>query len=72
MINKKILLSLSVVAIILILGVGYAVVNTVDITLGGTASVADAPIKVGIENVTSSTTESANITNSWKNAFVLV
>ena len=55
--NKKSLLSLGLVALVLVLGVGYAVVSSVGLTFSGAASVADADLKVAITGVTSSTEE---------------
>ena len=49
--NKKSLLSLGLVALVLVLGVGYAVVSNVGLTFGGTATVADATLRVDIESV---------------------
>lgn len=63
--NKKSLLSLGLLALVLVLGVGYAVVSSVDLTFGGTASVKDAELAVDIENVTDSTTGNATITHTW-------
>lgn len=65
--RKNSLISLGMLAVVLVLGVGYAVVSTVELNFGGTASVADAPINVTISNAQSSTTGSAKITHSWKN-----
>lgn len=50
--KKKSLLSLGIIALILVLGVGYAVVNQVGLTFGGTATAGNADIKVDIESVT--------------------
>lgn len=44
--NNKSLLSLGIIALVLFLGVGYAVVNTTNLTIGGTASVADSQMNV--------------------------
>lgn len=63
--NKNSLLSLGLLALVLVLGVGYAVVSSVDLTFGGSASVKDAEIQVDIENVTSTSTGSSAITNTW-------
>ena len=63
--GRKLLISLGIIVLILVLGVGYAVVNTVNITLGGTATVGDAPIKVTIYNVHSTTTGNAIINHTW-------
>ena len=50
--KNKSLLSLGIIALILVLGVGYAVVNQVGLTFGGTATAENADIKVDIESVT--------------------
>ena len=50
--NKKSLLSLGLVALVLVLGVGYAVVNEVLLTFTGTATVGEANINVYIDSVT--------------------
>lgn len=44
--NNKSLLSFGIIALVLFLGVGYAVVNTTNLTIGGTASVADSQMNV--------------------------
>lgn len=49
--NKKSLLSLGLVALVLVLGVGYAVVSSVGLTFGGSANVADATLRVDIKSV---------------------
>lgn len=49
--NKKSLLSLGLLALILVLGVGYAVVSAVGFTFNGTATVADSEINVTISAV---------------------
>lgn len=49
--NKKSLLSLCLLALVLVLGVGYAVVSNVGLTLGGTAGVANAVLDVQITDV---------------------
>lgn len=59
--NKKSLLSLVIFALVLILGVGYAVVSSVGLTIGGTASVKDANLKVDIESVADTKTSGATI-----------
>ena len=57
--NKKSLLSLGLLALVAILGVGYAVVSDVVLTITGTASVANAP-KV---SATAAKMETPKITN---------
>ena len=49
--SKKSLLSLGILALVLVLGVGYAVVSSVSLSLGGTASVENANLKVAITDV---------------------
>ena len=63
--NKKSLLSLGLLALVLVLGVGYAVVSSVDLTIGGSATVKNAELAVDIENVEDSTTGEATIEHTW-------
>jgi hypothetical protein len=49
--NKKSLLSICLFALVLILGVGYAVVNYVDLTISGTATAKAQAIKVSFSKV---------------------
>lgn len=44
--NRKSFLSLCIVVLVLLLGVGYAVVNSTDLTIGGTASAKETNINV--------------------------
>ena len=53
--NKKSLLSLSLLALVLVLGVGYAVVSSVSVKLGGTANVANSDLNVEITNAVATT-----------------
>lgn len=62
--NKKSLLSLVIFALVLILGVGYAVVSSVGLTIGGTASVKNANLKVDIESVADTKTSGATISHT--------
>lgn len=64
--KKKSLLSLGILALVLVLGVGYAVVSAVDLTFGGKATVADAVIKVDIEDVDDDPTGTATTSHTWK------
>lgn len=64
--KKKSLLSLGILALVLVLGVGYAVVSNVGLTFGGTATVADADLKVSITDVQDAPSGAAEITHSWK------
>lgn len=50
--NKKSLLSLGLLALVLVLGVGYAVVSTQNLTISGTASVAESTLAVSFNGVT--------------------
>lgn len=50
--NKKSLLSLGLLALVLVLGVGYAVVSTQNLTISGTASVAESTLNVSFEGTT--------------------
>lgn len=61
--NKKSLLSLVIFALVLILGVGYAVVSSVDLTIGGTAGVKNASLKVDFESVADTKTN-ATVTHT--------
>lgn len=64
--NKKSLLSICLFALVLILGVGYAVVNYVDVSISGTAGAKTQPIKVSfskVKTVSSSDKVSATATS---------
>lgn len=50
--KKKSLLSLGLLALVLVLGVGYAVVSTQNLEIGGTASVAESTLDVSFEGTT--------------------
>lgn len=63
--KKKSLLSLGLLALVLVLGVGYAVVSSVDLEFGGSASVKDAEIDVDIENVADDSTGEATVEHTW-------
>lgn len=61
--NKKSLLGLGLLALVLVLGVGYAVVSDVVLTITGTASVATEELKVSFEGtVTADQGVTANAT----------
>ena len=62
--NKKSLLSLVLFALVLILGVGYAVVSSVDLTIGGSATVKNADLKVDIASVQDTKTGTATVTHT--------
>ena len=49
--NRKSLLSISIFALILVLSVGYAVVNYVDLTVGGEISASTENIDVSFKSV---------------------
>ena len=49
--NKKSLLSLGLLALVLVLGVGYAVVSSQELTIGGTAETVDSTIAVFFDTV---------------------
>ena len=53
--NKKSLLSLGLLALVLVLGVGYAVVSNVTLEFGGKATVANSVLKVDIAKVETTT-----------------
>lgn len=56
--NNKSLLSFGIIALVLFLGVGYAVVNTTNLTIGGTASVQDSQMNVKFSQEEGATTVS--------------
>lgn len=58
--NRKSLLSLCIIVLVLLLGVGYAVVNTTDLTIGGSASAKETNLNV---HFTGDVTEVDNATN---------
>ena len=62
--NKKSLLSLVIFALVLILGVGYAVVSSVDLTIGGTAGVQDAELRVDFASVQDQSSAAATVTHT--------
>ncbi len=63
--NKKILLIMGMIAFMLILGVGYAVVSSVELTFKGSAEgIADAEVNVVIENVVDSPANQDRITHT--------
>ena len=64
--KKKSLLSLGILALVLVLGVGYAAVSAVGVTIGGTATVKDAVLKVDIDSVTETKTGAAVVTHTMK------
>lgn len=53
--SKKSLLSLGLLALVLVLGVGYAVVSSVDLTIGGSASVKGSTLAVAFTDTTDKT-----------------
>lgn len=65
--NKKSLLSLGILVLVLVLGVGYAVVSAVDLTFGGTATVKSADLAVDIcsaSDVSTVTTNGAKVVHT--------
>lgn len=50
--KKKSLLSLALIALVLVLGVGYAVVSTQNLTISGSASTAESTLKVSFNGET--------------------
>lgn len=79
--NNKSLLSFGIIALVLFLGVGYAVVNTTNLTIGGTASVQDSQMNVRFsrdvavavsnsEKVTATVTDDLNATIAVRNLTV--
>ena len=60
--NKKSLLSLGLLALVLVLGVGYAVVSTQNLTINGTAGVASSVLNVSFTKDT--TTSGAGTTTA--------
>ena len=62
--NKKSLLGLGLLALVLVLGVGYAVVSSVELTIGGTATVKDAELRVDIASVSDDKTANASVVHS--------
>lgn len=80
--NNKSLLSFGIIALVLFLGVGYAVVNTTNLTIGGTASVADSQMNVkfskdandisvsNADKVTATVTDDLNATIAVRNLTV--
>lgn len=73
--NNKSLLSFGIIALVLFLGVGYAVVNTTNLTIGGTASVKDSQMNVNFTKaeadntgkVTATISDDLNATLTVKN-----
>lgn len=64
--NKKSLLSVCLLVLVLILGVGYAVVSSVNLTISGTATVKDAALKVSF-NGTTTVSNSDKVTATAEN-----
>lgn len=65
--KKKSLLSLGLIALVLVLGVGYAVVSSVDLEFTGTAKgVAEADLKVEIGTITPESTDKRGYSGSLK------
>lgn len=65
--SKKSLLSLGLLALVLVLGVGYAVVSSVTLEISGTASVEESDLKVSfkeVKEVSNSTKVSASVNST--------
>lgn len=58
--NRKSFLSLCIVVLVLLLGVGYAVVNETELTIGGTASAKETEINVHFTGDVTETDEAPN------------
>lgn len=56
--NKKSLLGLCLLVLVLVLGIGYAVVNTTNLSISGNASVGDATLKVSFDGTAEATDQS--------------
>lgn len=65
--NKKSFLSLGILALVLVLGVGYAAVSTVQLTIGGTASAKEATLKVSLKSAENDIAEdsTASVTHTF-------
>ena len=59
--NRKLLLTFGTLALVLVLGVGYAVVSSVDLNITGTASVKGATLNVAF-NGTTEVSDEAKVT----------
>ncbi|MDD5980353.1 MAG: hypothetical protein PUC23_04495 [bacterium] len=73
--NKKSLLGLCLLVLVLVLGVGYAVVSSVNLDITGTAKVKSSDLKVsfnGVTNVSSADKVSANATDGSLSATIAV
>lgn len=62
--SKKSLLSLGLIALILVLGVGYAAVSGLDLSINGTASVEDSVLKVSFLGVENDADQDTVVTNT--------
>ena len=62
--KKKSLLVLGLLALVLVLGVGYAVVSEVGLDIGGTATVGDAVLKVSFQKVDVTKPDDVSVTNT--------
>lgn len=73
--NKKSLLSFGLLALVLVLGVGYAVVSSVNLDISGTAKVKGTDLKVsfnGTTTVSSADKVTATATDGTLNATIAV
>lgn len=64
--NKRSLLIFGLIALMLVLGVGYAAVTGVDLTIAGTASVEDSTLKVSFKSVSDDSDADTTVTNTVK------
>ena len=64
--KKKSLLSLVLIALVLVLGVGYAVVSTQDLTISGSASTATSTLDVSFEGTANSAGAGTTIATAIK------
>jgi hypothetical protein len=69
--SKRSLLSFGLIALILVLGVGYAAIGAVDLTISGTASVKDSDIKVSFKSVTHDAKGDTVVENSLEDGDVI-
>lgn len=64
--NKKSLLSVCLLVLVLILGVGYAVVSSVDLTISGTAKVKSSNLKVSFNGTATPSSDKVTATATDK------
>ena len=66
--NKKSLITLGIIVLVLFLGVGYAVVSSVYVNIGGTANAAGSNLNVEITNAVATTNISEKTVSKWETA----